>query len=255
MSSTASMPIWGRLGAPTMYLPRVNVQDLYINTMGVEHAIYALYEWGGVVDDYFRALHENHLRLIDVINTSPIRIVNFGDNLHCETLSPRLFETYVLPAYLERTARLHKAGKFVHSHWDGKVKALLKYARICGLDGIEAITPLPQGDVTLEEVKEALGDDIYLLDGIPAIYFDTTFSEEVLAACTEQVIKLFAPKLILGISDEISSTGDIERVRLVGKIVDEYNGSEGRGAMKDGQLSTVNSQRSIVNEGKGEGQK
>ena len=37
------------------------------------------------------------------------------------------------------------------------------------------------------------------------------------------ILDLFAPNLILGISDEISSTGDIERIRLVGKIVDEYN--------------------------------
>jgi hypothetical protein len=29
--------------------------------------------------------------------------------------------------------------------------------------------------------------------------------------------------LVLGISDEISSTGDLERVRLVGEIVDAYN--------------------------------
>jgi hypothetical protein len=27
----------------------------------------------------------------------------------------------------------------------------------------------------------------------------------------------------LGISDEISSHGDLERIRLVGRIVDEYN--------------------------------
>ncbi len=40
------------------------------------------------------------------------------------------------------------------------------------LDGIEAITPQPQGDVTLEEIKEALSDDMFLLDGIPAILFD-----------------------------------------------------------------------------------
>lgn len=214
---------WGRLGAPTIFMPRVNVQNLYIDTMGVEHAIYALYEWGSIVDDYFSALHANHLRMIDVINASPIQIVNFGDNLHCETLSPKLFDRYLLPAYLERTARLHQAGKFVHSHWDGKVKALLQYAKQCGLDGIEAITPKPQGDVTLEEVKEALGDEIVLLDGIPAVYFDTTYSEEVLVACVEQVIDLFAPKLILGISDEISSTGDLERVRLVGRMVDDHN--------------------------------
>ncbi len=216
---------WGRLGAPTMFMPRVNVQDLYINTMGVERGVYAIYEWGSVIDDYFRALHGNHMRMIDVLNASPIMLINFGDNIHCSTLSPKLYEEFVLPAYIERTSKLHQAGKWVFSHWDGNVRALLPYARISGLDGIEAITPQPQGDVTLEEVKDALGDQIYLLDGIPAIYFDTTFSEEVLAECTEKVIKLFAPRLVLGVSDEMSSQGEIERIRLVGEIVDNYNAS------------------------------
>jgi len=158
---------WGPLGAPSMFMPRVNVQDLYINTMGVEQGVWALYEWGQVIKDYFRALHENHLRLIDVINASPIDIINFGDNLHCATLSPSLYEEYVLPAYIERCEKLHRAGKWVSSHWDGDTKALLRYARVSGLDGIEAITPKPQGDVTLEEVKEALGDQVFLLDAFP----------------------------------------------------------------------------------------
>ena len=51
--------------------------------------------------------------------------------------------------------------------------------------------------------------------------FDTMIvgDGESALACVDS----FAPNLILGISDEISSTGDIERIRLVGKIVDEYN--------------------------------
>jgi hypothetical protein len=98
-------------------------------------------------------------------------------------------------------------------------------ARDTGLDGIEAVTPAPQGDVNLEEVKAALGDEMFLIDGIPAIYFDRTFGEDVLADCTRRIIDLFAPRLVLGISDEISSTGDIERIRLVGRIVDDYNAS------------------------------
>jgi hypothetical protein len=102
---------------------------------------------------------------------------------------------------------------------------LLRYAQETGLDGIEAITPQPQGDVTLEEIKEALGDTMFLLDGIPAIYFDDTFSIEVLEACTRRLIELFAPRLVLGISDEISSTGDLDRIKVVGQIVDEYNAS------------------------------
>lgn len=56
-----------------------------------------------------------------------------------------------------------------------------------------------------------------------AIYFDEIYPVEVLEECVHKILKLFAPNLILGISDEISSTGDIERIRLVGKIVDEYN--------------------------------
>ncbi|MCA9450252.1 MAG: hypothetical protein KC931_24230, partial [Candidatus Omnitrophica bacterium] len=214
---------WGDLGAPNMYMPRINVQDLYINTMGVENAVYAIMEWGDIVKDYFRALHENHLRMIEVINESPIELICFGDNFHCATLSPKLFEQHVLPAYLDRCEKLHKGGKFVFSHWDGDTKALLPYAKTCGLDGIEAITPIPQGDVTLEEMKEALGDEVVLFDGIPAILFDEIYPEEELIACTEKVIEYFAPKLILGISDEMSSTGDLERVRLVGEIVDNYN--------------------------------
>ena len=57
---------------------------------------------------------------------------------------------------------------------------------------IEAITPKPQGDVTLR-------------------------------AQVRECIDLFAPHLILGISDELSSIGNIVRVRLVRDMVDEYN--------------------------------
>jgi len=213
----------GDLGAPTMFMPRMNVQALYIEQMGTQNGIYAIYDWPDTVEAYFRAVDASHDRLIDVINASPVDLINFGENIHSGTLSPELFKKYHLPACRRRCERLHAAGKFVSSHWDGHCKPLLPFAKETGLDAIEAITPLPQGDVTLEEVKEGLGDDLFLIDGIPAVYFDETFSVETLEACTRRLIELFAPKLVLGVSDEISSHGDIERVRVVGRIVDEYN--------------------------------
>ena len=213
---------WHGLGVPTMYMPRVNVQRLFIDEMGVERAIYALMDWTSTCQGYFEALSFEYDQLIDVINASPIEVVNFGDNIHASTLSPAFFEKYVLPEYKRRCDRLHRADKFCHAHWDGHCAPLLRYARETGLDGIEAITPKPQGDVVLEEIKEALGD-MFLLDGIPAIYFDQMWDEQVLIDCAKKCIDLFAPHLILGISDEISSTGEIERIRTVGKIVDDYN--------------------------------
>ena len=217
---------WGNLGSPIMYMPRVNVQTLYINDMGTQNAIYALYDWPDSISAYFNALDQCHDRLIDVINASPVNIINFGDNVHSGTLTPDLFCKYVLPAYQKRCQKLHSAGKFVTAHWDGDTKPLLPFAKETGLDGIEAITPKPQGDVTLEEIKEGLGDELFLIDGIPAILFDDIYTEAELKEFTHRLIDLFAPKLILGISDEISSTGDIERIRIVGQIVDEYNSSK-----------------------------
>lgn len=215
---------WGDLSAPTIYMPRINVQALYINDMGVEEAVYAIYDYPDEVNEYLKAMDENHMRLIkDVINPSPIDIINFGDNLHCGTLPPDMFEEFIMPAYHERTAELHKAGKFVSAHWDGDTKNFLKYAQQTGLDAIEAITPKPQGDVELEEVREALGDKMFLLDGVAAVLFDPEYTEDQLLEQAEKVIKLFAPNLIMGISDEISYTGDIERVKAISKLVDKYN--------------------------------
>ena len=211
------------LGAPTIYLPRMNVQCLYLEKMGIERGIHALYEWPAELETFFRALEECHDRLIDLVNASPIEIVNFGENVHSATLTPELFRRHHLPACQRRCERLHQGGKFVSSHWDGDTRPLLPFAKETGLDAIEAITPAPQGDVELVEIRKALGDEMFLLDGIPAVYFDDTYPVEVLVECAERLIELFAPRLVLGISDEISSSGDIERLRVVDGIVQEYN--------------------------------
>ncbi|GAG52022.1 unnamed protein product, partial [marine sediment metagenome] len=107
-------------------------------------------------------------------------------------------------------------------HMDGGLKPLLPYINDSGFDAIEAATPLPQGDVTLEELREAMGDTI-LLDGIPAILFLPQYSYQELGEFAKKLIDLFSPNLILGISDEISPVGDIERVRFVSKVVEDYS--------------------------------
>lgn len=212
----------GDLGAPVMFMPRMNVMSLYIEKMGIEKGILAIYEHPDSVEAYFKALDICHEQMLDVINECPIDIINFGENVHCHLLSPPLFLKYHLPACQKRCEKLHSAGKFVYSHWDGHCKQILPFAKETQLDGIEAITPLPQGDVTLEEVKESLGD-MLLLDGIPAVHFDPMYPLNELEKSTRRVIELFAPRLVLGASDEIASTADPDRVLFVARIVDEYN--------------------------------
>ncbi|HRZ84426.1 MAG TPA: hypothetical protein P5069_18385, partial [Candidatus Hydrogenedentes bacterium] len=80
--------------------------------------------------------------------------------------------------------------------------SLLPFFARLPFDGIEALTPVPQGDATLEEIREHLGDKV-LLDGIPAVFFLPEFPMERLQECVERLVALFAPRLVLGISDEL----------------------------------------------------
>jgi hypothetical protein len=211
----------GDRAAPMLFIPRVNLQRLFIEYMGFEATLYALYDDKPLIDNLVKAIDECDECVIDVLCDSPIPIINYGDNIDHHFLKPDVFEEYILPAYQHRSARFSAAGKYTHAHWDGNIKNLLRYAQSTGCRGIEALTPIPQGDVTLEEVKEALGDMV-LLDGIPMTCFLPHEPIEELEATTRKVIEMFRPNLILGISDEPSPICDIERVRLVTEIVKEY---------------------------------
>lgn len=158
------------------------------------------------------------LRLYEeIISSGVVRIVNFGENIHDQLLSPKYFERYLVPFYEKRSNQLRKHGIFTHIHIDGYFRTLLPYLRHLPFDGYEALTPKPQGDVELEEIKENIGDKA-LIDGIPAIMFIPPFTRDDLMDMVERIVKLFHPRLILGASDEVPQGGGeeaIERVRMV----------------------------------------
>lgn len=212
----------GDRAAPTIFIPRINLMRLILEFMGFENAVTALFELPAETERLMRAVNETDDAMIDMVAGCPIEIVNFGDNVHQALCPPPLFEKWVMPEYIRRNERLHAAGKKTYPHWDGDCGTLLPYARDCGFDAIEAITPVPQGDVTLEQVRDALGD-LILLDGIPCTDFLPSEPIESLIENTRKCIAYFMPNLVLGISDEISPVGDIERVRRVSEIVAEYN--------------------------------
>jgi hypothetical protein len=210
----------GDRGYPQFYFRRSPLQGLFIEHMGFEATIFAMQDYPEVITRYIEIASEADNAMYDVLRRCPVQILNFGENIDANMDPPRLWLQYLIPYYRRRTEQLHASGKFLHIHIDGRMKPLLPYLRACPWDGIEAATPVPQGDVTLDEIKAGMGD-LDLLDGIPALFFLPSFPVEDLIACTRRAVDLFYPRLVLGISDEIPPDGDIERVRLVGELVQE----------------------------------
>jgi len=208
----------GERGEPSFWVPKSPYQALAQTWMRLEDLVYALADCRAEVEETMRAIDDSYDSLYEQLSASGrLHILNFGENLHDHLMSPRYFEQFFLPFYEKRVAQLHAAGIFSHVHIDGYFHSLLKYLRSLPFDGLEALTPLPQGDMTLEEIKENIGDKI-LLDGIPAVYFLSTYSREELMQCVEKIVDLFHPNLVLGVSDEVPEGADEEamiRIKMV----------------------------------------
>ena len=166
-------------------------------------------------------LEQQDNKVYDEINNSPVKIINLGENIDANLSPPHYFEKYLIPYYERRVKQIHRAGKYCHIHMDGSLKDLLPYLEHLPFDGYEALTPHPQGDVSLEEIKEAIGNKI-LLDGIPSVLFLQEYSLDYLKNYFNQVIDLFYPNLILGISDELSPNGDIKKIEYLAEEVKNY---------------------------------
>jgi hypothetical protein len=211
----------GERGSPQFYFRRSPIQGLFIEHMGFEASVYLMHDHPALLQHYVEVASEADNAMYNLLAQCPVQILNFGENIDAFIDSPPIWRKYLAPYYCKRVDELHAAGKFVHIHVDGALKPLLRHLRDCPWNGIEAATAFPLGDVTLEEIKDALGN-LILLDGLPALYFlPDQYPIERLIECVDRVVELFYPRLILGISDEIPPDGDIERVRLVGELVQD----------------------------------
>jgi hypothetical protein len=208
----------GDLGEPQFWVPKSPYQALAQQWMTLPNLIYALQDDPSAVHDAMRAIDDAYDPLYaELAGGSQARIINFGENIHDQLVSPRFWETYFIPFYEKRCAQLHAAGIYTYVHIDGYFSSLLPYLASMPFDGYEALTPVPQGDVTLDEIAAHIGDKV-LLDGIPAVFFMPQYSDEELMACVERLVALFHPRLVLGISDELpQGTGPeaLERVRRI----------------------------------------
>lgn len=212
-----ALRVFGEDGIPQTFFPRTPLQKCFIEVMGFEPTIYALFEYPAEMRELMRLMGEWDDHMYDALCASPAPVLNFGENIDANMASPRLMKEHLLPYYERRNSQFHKAGKLTHIHADGSLRGVLELLVSVGFDGIEACTPHPQGDLTVAEIKQAMGDTV-LLDGIPAICFLPHFDKGEFERMTAEVIETFAPNLVLGISDELPPGGDITRVKQAGDM-------------------------------------
>lgn len=216
--------IMGHRGEPTVFLSSSGFTELIKDRCGLVNTYYLLHDHPGEIEAYLDACNRRDDRLIDEALKLPCRIFNLGDHATNEFTPPPILKKYLIPRWKRIAKRLHSEDRFVHTHWDGNSRLILPFLQETDLDGVEALTPAPMGDMSLQEIKEAVQDKMVVLDLLPVIDFLPYRPLTELLEFARRVIDMFAPRLILGISDEISQIGQIEKVQIISELVDKICG-------------------------------
>ncbi|TFG13066.1 MAG: hypothetical protein EU535_05405 [Promethearchaeota archaeon] len=211
----------GDRGVISTYIESSPYQRIIKTTIGFTRTIRLLKSRPHETENFISFLEDWDNQMYNETIKSPIKIINFGENIDGYLSPPPYFEKYLIPYYEKRVKQFHKAGKYCHIHMDGALKDLLPYLADLPFDGLEALTPQPQGDVSLEELKDAIGNKIFL-DGIPSILFLPEYSYDYVRDYTEKVLEMFSPNLILGVSDELPPNGDICKVEMIAEIIQNF---------------------------------
>jgi len=148
LSAVKSMGDIGAVIGNVGYSP---IQQMLVMYMGPEQFAIDYYENRDLFDSLYNALAEKDRELYRISADSPSDYFIYGDNTTSDMIGLERFVKYAIPCYNEFADMLHAKGKKLGSHMDGNLQVLKHEIAKSGLDFLEAFTPSPMFDMTLED--------------------------------------------------------------------------------------------------------
>lgn len=192
--------------------------------MGVERVMYAVSDWPNVVHEVVDRINDNNLILIDLLASSPAEVICLGDNFSSDIQPPHFFAEWSRPFYAEATRRLHAAGKYVAVHIDGRLRGSLRMFADIGMDGADAVTPKPMGDLTPEECRREAGPGLILSGGVsPNLWLPNVDTDTFRHAVRSWLaLRTQSPRLIANAGDQVPPGAVEERIAIMRDMVEQY---------------------------------
>jgi hypothetical protein len=215
----------GGAGLTLAYLPRSPLMQMIAVDAGIETvAILAMTE-EEEFSDLFESISKSADRAAAIALEAPVDVLMIPENLSAEMVGTSLFERYMRPFQEKWSARVRARG--VHSciHMDGTLRGLLREEASVGLSFIEAMTPTPVGDVSVDDWKECAGSSSTVFwGGIPGLYLTALVSDEEFERHVRHVLSIMRrePRYVLGIADQAPPDTLESRIRRVRDLVDRF---------------------------------
>lgn len=219
--------LWNGWGIPCLLAPACvsPLQTILTRWAGPQTTVFLFADAQDELEQTVTELEKCDDVIFQIIANSPSYLIVFPDNLSGVITGRLLMERYEIPYWKKRIVQLHKAGKLVILHNDGALRASLPLLVETGIDGVEAITPAPAGDLTLDEVKGIAGGRVVIWGCLPGIFFSPLYPEDYFKKFIEKILKIFpiGSKFVLGVADQVPPDAEFSRICLVRKILQNGN--------------------------------
>jgi hypothetical protein len=131
---------------------RTAFQQIQIDFAGLERFSLDLADRQPALLNLIELMNDLAYRDFGVISRLPVRHVKLWENLSIETMGPGLYRHHLVPVY-ERILETLGGGQRLHVHYDGKLRLIAEDIRRLGLDGLDSLTPPPEGDLSVAEAR------------------------------------------------------------------------------------------------------
>ncbi|MEI8064501.1 MAG: hypothetical protein WCH84_10620 [Verrucomicrobiota bacterium] len=160
-------------------LPGTPLGMCYREYSDLTHLIYLLSDEPGIAETLFACIEEKFFQLYErILREAPEIDVLVGmDDTSTTLISPAMFEKFNVEVTNLRADLCHRYGKIYMHHSCGLIRNLLPIYRQTRMNGVDAFTVPPIGDVGYAEGRRLLGPDYSicspLTSGLPALDKDT----------------------------------------------------------------------------------
>ncbi len=154
--------------------------------------------------------------------SSPAECLMIPENLSSEMVGKDLYERFMRPYQEKWIRKIHRNGKRSFIHMDGTMRGLITEVASAGFDVLEALTPSPVGDISLEEIAAWVPDATIIWGGLPGLYFSDLIGNEEFDAFVIRALDIMKrrPRYVLGVADQVPPGARWERIRRVAELVE-----------------------------------
>ena len=210
-------------GIPCLGLPRSPLPALTYEWCGLQAMVMLMLDCRDKVERVLHLLEGQEKPVLDAVCELKPPLVHFPDNLSSDNFTG-LYDEHMRRRHCDRLQLLHGAGIKAAVHLDGTIGGLLPKLVGVGFDAVEALTPHPAGDLTVEEIRGIVdGSDVIMWGGVPGVMFAPPYSWYDLQRHVRHTLDVWSgSRCVLGVSDQVPPDGDIDYCRKIGELIREY---------------------------------